>query len=137
MRIQKLKSKRGEIIPETLVALLFVTFGSVIFASLVMTSKKVISNAETGYQMFMRAHNTMEMRIGGDDPDSEPNLKKDNTIQKISIRSADSNLENSMINGTLGASEDISFYRYTPRTQSGGTDAEAASRYPYYFYTAR
>ncbi len=137
MRIRKLRSKRGETIPETLVALLFVTFGSVIFASLVMISKKVISGAETNYQKFMRAHNTMEMRIGGDDPDSDPNLTKDNTVQKINIRSVDSNLAHSMINGTLGAAENISFYRYTPRNLSGGADTDGARRYPYYFYTVR
>ena len=144
MRIRKLRSKRGETIPETLVALLFVTFGSVIFASLVMISKKVISGAKTNYQMFIRAHNTMETRIGGSDADSDPDLTKDTSVQKISIRGAisvpndipDNNLEHFEINSSSGASENIDFYTYSPRNSSGGEDEMAAGRYPYYFYTA-
>ena len=64
--IRRLKSSGGESITEVLVASLVIAFGSILLATMVTASTKIIQKAMIAYQSYMDVHNGMEMvNVGG------------------------------------------------------------------------
>lgn len=57
---RKLKSQNGESIGEVLVASLIVALGSVMFASMVSASERLITRSEKAYQEYLKDHNSIE-----------------------------------------------------------------------------
>lgn len=65
---RKLKSQNGESIGEVLVASLIVALGSVMFASMVSASDKLITRSEKAYKDYLEDHNSIE---NPQDPNNE------------------------------------------------------------------
>ena len=58
---KKYRSRSGETITEVLVASLVISLGSILLASMVTASTKIIQKSITAYQQYMGIHNTAEM----------------------------------------------------------------------------
>lgn len=57
---RKFKSRRAESISEVLVAMLVVALGSVMFASMVMASQRIINGTQENYKQYIASHNALE-----------------------------------------------------------------------------
>lgn len=58
--INKLKSEKGESIGEVLVAMLIVALGSVMFASMVTASGRLLTHSKQAYNSYIENHNQLE-----------------------------------------------------------------------------
>lgn len=62
--IRKLKSKKGESIGEVLVAMLVVSLGSILFASMVSASQRLATRSKKAYDSYVTARSQMESESG-------------------------------------------------------------------------
>lgn len=62
--MRKLKSENGESIGEVLVAMLVVSLGSILFASMVTASQRLVTRSNKAYQSYVTSRNQMESESG-------------------------------------------------------------------------
>lgn len=62
--MKKNRWNSGETIVEVLAAMLVVTLASVLFATMVMTSYRIIRQSASAYEEYMNAHNEIESESG-------------------------------------------------------------------------
>lgn len=58
----KIKSKKGESLSETLVAMLVVALGSILLVTMVIAARNIIQKSEDAYNHFIAQHNALESR---------------------------------------------------------------------------
>ena len=71
--LDKLKSSNGETISETLVATLIAALSMVMFASMVIASKNIISNSKSAVENYYKCNSSMmaSRASGGDEVETE------------------------------------------------------------------
>lgn len=94
---RKLKSQNGESIGEVLVATLIVALGSVMFASMVSTSERLIQRSDSAYKEYLEDYNSIE---------ENPLDPKKGTAASVKITSEDGS-----VGIQLNASEPVKVYQ--------------------------
>ena len=113
----KLKSNHGESLGEVLVAVLIVALGSLLFASMVTASIRIVNKGKAAYSKNMNQKNQIEETTSGNSESSiniSGNLigsTSDDTSTKTQITVGENNLP--VYTVTSGSDSDKEVYRYT------------------------